>query len=86
MKPRPRISISFKPITRRELDERFADPELLEYKVTCYKCQKLPMECKCEDKWHRLFSFRTRIVTARINVVLGGGSNKDHKLTDRFGF
>jgi len=68
-----------------KIDERFAQPELLEYNIICHKCGKLPMGCGCWDKWFRLRAFKIRLATARLNIVLGCGESSEEKLIDKFG-
>ena len=84
-KQKKEYSILFKPTTRREIDKRFADPELLGYKIFCRICKELPIDCKCEDKWLRLKSFKVRLSYARGSVCLGYGNDDMRKLIDRFG-
>ncbi len=75
---------TFRKIDRKEIDEMSADPELLGYKITCYKCSKLPIKCKCDDKWFRLHSFKVKLSYARASVGLGGANPEERILVEKF--
>ena len=74
----------YQSLTRKKIDERFTDPDLLKYKVICYRCDKLPAKCKCGDKWLRLHQFKEKLAFARLSVCLGGASGEDRTLVDKF--
>lgn len=71
--------------TIKQIDERFADPSLLEYNLICFKCNKSSKECKCDDKWLRLRHFRMKLNSARASVCIGFGTKEQRDLVNKFG-
>lgn len=52
----------------------------------CHKCEKQEFECRCKDKYYRLHHFENKLLSARLQVGFGGGSQEERELFRKIGY